>query len=110
MDKASIRTHVARLWDESIVAELTEYIRIPNKSVAFDRDWKAHGHMDRVVARFEDWARRQPGRFLTPAERLPKGLPQWFLDKDRNGNGQITMAEFATDWTPEAAAEFDTTT
>jgi acetylornithine deacetylase/succinyl-diaminopimelate desuccinylase-like protein len=60
MDKAAIRTHVERLWDESVVAELVEYIRIPNKSVAFDRDWKAHGHMDRVVARFEDWARRQP--------------------------------------------------
>ncbi|HZC46705.1 MAG TPA: hypothetical protein VE243_09520, partial [Candidatus Acidoferrum sp.] len=62
MDKESIRTHVERLWDESIVGELVEYIRIPNKSVAFDRDWRAHGHMDRVVARFEDWARRQPVR------------------------------------------------
>ena len=62
MDKASIRSHVERLWDESIVGELIEYIRIPNKSVAFDRDWKAHGHMDRVAARFEDWARRQPIR------------------------------------------------
>ncbi|MGB8682417.1 MAG: M20 family metallopeptidase [Candidatus Binatus sp.] len=60
MDTSAIRTHVERLWDESIVAELVEYIRIPNKSVAFDRDWKTHGHMDRVVARFEDWARRQP--------------------------------------------------
>src|ERR1700691_178596 len=62
MDKSAIRNHVERLWDESIVGELVEYIRIPNKSVAFDRDWKAHGHMDRVVARFEDWARRQPIR------------------------------------------------
>ena len=39
MDKSAIRAHVERLWDESIVAELVEYIRIPNKSVAFDRDW-----------------------------------------------------------------------
>src|SRR6202167_3773500 len=62
MDKSAIRNHVERLWDDSVVGELVEYIRIPNKSVAFDRDWKAHGHMDRVVARFEDWARRQPIR------------------------------------------------
>ena len=47
------------------------------------------------------------GRFLTPTERLPKGLPDWFLAKDVNGQGQITMAEFATEWTPETAAEFD---
>ena len=47
------------------------------------------------------------GRFLTPAERLPRGLPAWFLAKDVHGNGQITMAEFATEWTPETAAEFN---
>jgi hypothetical protein len=47
------------------------------------------------------------GRFLTPTERLPKGLPAWFLAKDVRGNGQLTMAEFATEWTPEAAAEFN---
>ena len=35
MDKSAIRTHVDRLWDDSIVAELVEYIRIPNKSVSF---------------------------------------------------------------------------
>ncbi|MGA2066382.1 MAG: hypothetical protein ABSG86_15515 [Thermoguttaceae bacterium] len=47
------------------------------------------------------------GRFLTATERLPKGLPAWFLAKDVHGTGQITMAEFATDWTPETAALFD---
>ena len=63
MDKSAIRSHVERLWDESIVGELVEYIRIPNKSVAFDRDWKAHGHMDRVVARF--LAMQAKGELLT---------------------------------------------
>ncbi len=81
MDKAAIRTHVERLWDESIVAELVEYIRIPNKSVAFDRDWKAHGHMDRVAARFEDWARRQPIRALRlEVVRLEGRTPLLFIE------------------------------
>jgi len=35
---------------------------------------------------------------------LPKGLPDWFLEK--NVDGQITMADFATTWTPEKVAEF----
>jgi acetylornithine deacetylase/succinyl-diaminopimelate desuccinylase-like protein len=60
MDISAIQTYVNRLWDESITDELREYIRIPNKSPAFDPDWKAHGHMDRAVARYEAWARRQP--------------------------------------------------
>ncbi len=49
---------------------------------------------------------RKPGRFLTARERLPKGLPDWFLEKDVNGEGQVTMAEFTDHWTPEKVAEF----
>ena len=81
MDKASIRTHVERLFDESVVPELIEYIRIPNKSVAFDRDWNAHGHMDRVVARFETWARRQPLKGMTvEVVRLANRTPLLFIE------------------------------
>jgi acetylornithine deacetylase/succinyl-diaminopimelate desuccinylase-like protein len=81
MDKASIRAHVDRLFDESVIPELIEYIRIPNKSVAFDRDWQAHGHMDRVVARFENWARRQPLKGATvEVVRLANRTPLLFVD------------------------------
>ena len=51
-------------------------------------------------------APRKPARFLTARERLPKGLPDWFLEKDINGDGQVTMAEFTDNWTPEKVAEF----
>ena len=50
MDKTAIQTHVERLWDQSILPELTEYIRLPNKSPAFDPEWRAHGYMEQVVA------------------------------------------------------------
>jgi hypothetical protein len=49
---------------------------------------------------------RKSGRFLTPAERLPQGLPKWFTDRDSDGDGQVTMTEFAREWTREKAAEF----
>lgn len=52
-------------------------------------------------------APRKPVRFLTSRERLPKGLPDWFLEKDVDGTGQITMAQFSTSWTPEKLAEFN---
>jgi len=45
-------------------------------------------------------------RALTPLERLPEGLPEWFARKDTDADGQVSMAEFATSWTQEAAAEF----
>src|ERR1700674_4274250 len=81
MDKASIRSHVDRLWEESVVSELVEYIRIPNKSVAFDRDWQAHGHMDRAVARFEELVRRQPlNRMTVGVVRLGRRAPLLFMD------------------------------
>ena len=46
-------------------------------------------------------------RFHTGIESRPQGLPQWFIDKDRNGDGQITMAQYATNWTPALVAEFN---
>ena len=81
MDINGIRGYVDRIWEQSIVPELVEYIRIPNKSVAFDREWQAHGHMDRVVARFEDWVRRQPIRGMTvEVVRLEGRTPLLFID------------------------------
>jgi Ca2+-binding EF-hand superfamily protein len=45
-------------------------------------------------------------RILSPIERLPEGLPDWFARNDANGDGQISMAEFTRDWTPTKAAEY----
>jgi hypothetical protein len=50
---------------------------------------------------------RKPAHFTTSRERLPKGLPDWFLKADVNGEGQVTMAEFASDWTPDKLREFN---
>jgi Ca2+-binding EF-hand superfamily protein len=47
------------------------------------------------------------GRFLTPHERLSKELPDWFREKDVNGDGQVDMAEFASEWTPALIEEFN---
>jgi acetylornithine deacetylase/succinyl-diaminopimelate desuccinylase-like protein len=52
-------TFIDALWDNEIVPTLTDYIRIPNKSPAFDPGWAEHGHMDKAVALFERWAREK---------------------------------------------------
>jgi hypothetical protein len=48
----------------------------------------------------------RPRRYVTPAGRLPEGLPTWFNERDADGDGQVAMAEYATSWTEAKAAEF----
>jgi hypothetical protein len=48
----------------------------------------------------------KPSRYLSPSERLPEGLPAWFIRADIDGDGQVTMAEFASQWTDAEAARF----
>ena len=50
MDRARANALISKAWDESIVPTLQEYIRIPNKSPAFDPEWAEHGHMEKAVA------------------------------------------------------------
>ena len=49
---------------------------------------------------------RKSYRTSTPIERLPKGMPPWFLRNDLDSDGQISMAEYATSWNDQIAAEF----
>jgi len=61
-DPARLQHHVDTLWDEAITPALIDYIRIPNKSPAFDPDWQAHGFMDAAVKLLADWARARLGK------------------------------------------------
>ena len=46
-------------------------------------------------------------RGKTATERLPSGLPDWFLRNDADGDGQIMMSEYAASWTDEKVNEFN---
>jgi Ca2+-binding EF-hand superfamily protein len=45
-------------------------------------------------------------RFLTPSERLPSGLPGWFTQSDRDGDGQVMMSEYSSYWSEDKIKEF----
>ncbi len=50
---------------------------------------------------------RKSIRFLSPQERLPSGLPDWFVRKDADEDGQVSMAEYARGgWSNALAEEF----
>ncbi len=60
MDSTRTERFVGELWDDAIVPQLVDYIRIPNKSPMFDAEWAQHGYMEDAVKLMEAWARAQP--------------------------------------------------
>ena len=60
MNQANLPSFVSDRWDRSIVPALYDYIRIPNKSPAFDARWRENGHMDAAVELVAQWCRQQP--------------------------------------------------
>jgi acetylornithine deacetylase/succinyl-diaminopimelate desuccinylase-like protein len=56
MNTIRIRDFVNQAWDDSIIPQLVEYVRIPNKSPLFDPDWEAHGHMEAAAQLMLRWA------------------------------------------------------
>jgi acetylornithine deacetylase/succinyl-diaminopimelate desuccinylase-like protein len=89
MDAGKVGSFISRLWDDEVVPQLTEYIKIPNKSPMFDRDWAAHGYMDAAVELMENWARAKlqalPGATLEVV-RLPDRTPLIFIDVPASGD------------------------
>src|SRR5438067_4684158 len=83
LDAKKLGNSVDQCWGDAIVPTLVEYIRIPNKSPAFDPDWAAHGYMDEAVQLFEHWARARladlPGAKLEVI-RLPGRTPVIVID------------------------------
>ena len=81
IDASAIERFVEAKWDQDIVGQLVEYIRIPNKSPMFDADWASHGYMDAAVRLMESWARAQPIPGMTvEVVRLDGRTPLIFLD------------------------------
>jgi len=83
MDNSKARQFVDRRWDDSILPQLVEYVRIPNKSPMFDPEWEAHGHMEAAVQLMRRWAEEE-ARSLPGAKvevlRLPGRTPVLMVD------------------------------
>ena len=87
IDLDSLSKAITRDFQQSIVPALSAFVRIPNRSPAFDAQWAENGHMERAVQLVAAWCAaqslpglkveilRQPG--LTPLllVELPGELP-----------------------------------
>jgi acetylornithine deacetylase/succinyl-diaminopimelate desuccinylase-like protein len=92
MDQAALQAFVEDRWESSVLPVLDAYIRIPNKSPAFDPDWQAHGHMERAVALIEAWCRaREIAGLSVEVVRLPGRTPLLFMEIPGTGAGHGTV-------------------
>ena len=92
MDIEQLRQFVNRQWDESAIPELVEYIRIPNKSPMFDKQWRANGHMERAVDQFQRWALDQHIEGLQlEVVRLPERTPLLYMELPGSSDETILL-------------------
>src|SRR5438445_1011495 len=94
LDAKKLGNFVDQCWGDAIVPTLFEYIKIPNKSPAFDPDWAARGFMDEAVRLFEGWARarvaRLPGATLEIV-RLAGRTPLMLIEVPGEGSDTVLL-------------------
>jgi acetylornithine deacetylase/succinyl-diaminopimelate desuccinylase-like protein len=59
MNQEKLTQFVARAWDDEALPLLVEYIKIPNKSPEFDKEWEKHGYMEQAVDLLSGWAKQK---------------------------------------------------
>jgi acetylornithine deacetylase/succinyl-diaminopimelate desuccinylase-like protein len=92
MNIEKTRDLIDRAWEQSILPELMDYVRIPNRSPAFDPDWEAHGHMEAAVQLMRRWAEAQalPGAHIEVL-RLPGRTPVLMVDVPGSADDCVLM-------------------
>ena len=92
MNPTTLVTGIALQWDQDIVPQLTDYIRVPAKSPHFDPEWAAHGHIEHVIRLAEAWAKKQPVKGLAvEIVRLPGRTPLLYFDVPATAQGRGTV-------------------
>ncbi len=76
-----IQDEVTRIWDESIIEHLIQYIKIPNKSPHFDAQWQEHGFMEEAVTLIANWCRQHgPEDMTLEVVRLEGRTPLIYME------------------------------
>ncbi len=99
---STVTRFVDATWQHSIVPALTEYIRIPNKSPAFDPEWERRGHMQAAVELLDRWCASVPlGHHDRRIATLPGRTPLLFIDIPATGGGGTALLYGHYDKQPE---------
>jgi len=83
---------IEHCWDQSILPQLIDYIRIPNKSPMFDPNWQANGYMEQAVELMVQWCEEQSVDGMTvEVVRLPGRTPLIFIDIPGQGEHTVLL-------------------
>jgi acetylornithine deacetylase/succinyl-diaminopimelate desuccinylase-like protein len=92
MDAHKLTPFVDAAWDNDIVPQLVDYIRIPCKSPAFDKEWATAGHMQRAVDQIAGWCKAQPIEGLTvEVVQLPNRTPLIYMEIPGEGDDTVLL-------------------
>ncbi len=81
LDAAAALERLGQTWDQQIVPQLQDYIRIPAKSPMFAPDWAQQGLLDAVLRSAADWVLAQKVAGLQlEIVRLPGRTPVLFFE------------------------------
>jgi hypothetical protein len=81
MDISKAKGYIDTAWSDSILPQLVEYVRIPNKSPIFDREWETHGYMEQAVQLMQRWAQAEaPAGSTVEVLRIPGRTPVLMVD------------------------------
>ena len=96
---------ISRQWDDDIVAQLIEYVKLPAKSPGFDHDWAKHGFLDAAIEQARKWVLAQNVAGLTlEVVRVAGRTPVLFFDIPATGGvdpGQTILLYGHLDKQPE---------
>ncbi len=92
MDNKQLQTYLNTFWDNEITPTLTEYIKIPNKSPAFDSDWETNGYTDKALKLAVDWTEKhRPKESSLHVKRLDGRTPVIMVEIPGERDGNILM-------------------
>lgn len=86
IDSVHLARFVDKTWDAEIVPTLQDFVRIPNKSQDFDKQWIEHGHMEKAVSLISGWCEKNaPPGTKVEVVRLEGRSPLIFMDIPAEG-------------------------
>ena len=108
MDTAQLNRFVNGVWDDTITPTLVDYIKIPNKSPAFEPDWASLGHMDKAVELIEGWCKEQQIEgLIVEVVRLEGRTPLIYMEVPGDRSDDCVLLYGHLDKQPEMTGWFD---
>ena len=87
-----IYSYIDKFWDNEVIPQLVDYIKIPNKSPAFDPDWEKNGYMEKVLDQAVKWSKKHAPDNSTFRIERPKGrTPLILIDIPGEKEGNVLM-------------------